>query len=244
MSAAPPSEAALLAAWEHGRPRGAPERAVALLAAAHPECEPAALAALPVGRRDELLLALRARLFGARCACVARCPACGDRLEFALALAELRAPPPAPLPPRLELAGRPAALRLPDSYAIVAARAAGSLEGARRALLARCVVGLEGAPGPAPDELSPHEAALVAELLAAADPQADVAIALACPACATAWPAPFAIDAFLWAELEAWAERTLRELHQLALAYGWREADSLALSAARRRHYLELLAHG
>lgn len=244
MSASLPLETALLAAWERGRPRGAPERAVAMLAAAYPGHAPAELAALPVGRRDDLLLALRAQLFGPHCRCVAQCPTCGDRLEFDLALEQLRAPPPAPLPPGLELAGRAAGLRLPDSYDLAAARAAATPEAARRALLVSCLVGLDGAPSPDPDELSAAEVAAVAEWLSTADPQADIAIDLRCPTCGAAWPAPFAIDEFVWAEVASWAERTLREVHRLARGYGWREPDILALSAARRRHYLELLTNG
>lgn len=244
MDAPAPTEAALLAAWEQGRPRGAPERAVALLAAAHPGRPRAELAALPIGRRDALLLDLRGRLFGPRCRCIASCPACGERLELGLAIAELRAPAPLALPPALTCAGRPFGLRLLDSYDLVAARAAASPGAARLTLLARCLVGLDGAPPPAPGELSPAEVAAVAEWLGAADPQADVALDMQCPVCATTWAAPFAIDEYLWAEIDAWAVRTLREIHQLARAYGWTEANALALSAARRHYYLELLADG
>ncbi len=43
------------------------------------------------------------------------------------------------------------------------------------------------------------------------------------------------IVTFLWEELTAQAKRLLREVHTLARAYGWREADILALSARRRR---------
>jgi hypothetical protein len=33
----------------------------------------------------------------------------------------------------------------------------------------------------------------------------------------------------------------LREVHTLAWAYGWREADILAMSPARRQFYIELV---
>ena len=77
--------------------------------------------------------------------------------------------------------------------------------------------------------------------MAAADPQADVELALSCPACGHAWPAAFDIASFLWTEVDAWARVLLHEIHALASAYGWREADILALSPRRRRAYLELI---
>ena len=40
--------------------------------------------------------------------------------------------------------------------------------------------------------------------------------------------------------MHAWARRTLRDVHVLARAYGWREADVLALSPTRRQIYVEL----
>jgi hypothetical protein len=40
--------------------------------------------------------------------------------------------------------------------------------------------------------------------------------------------------------LTTWVRRLLREVHTLALAYGWREADILNMSARRRRFYLEM----
>lgn len=76
------------------------------------------------------------------------------------------------------------------------------------------------------------------------DPQADIELALTCPACGAQWRTPFDITAFLWRELEAWAMRTLRETHLLATAYGWSEEDILALSAWRRQHYIGLIGDG
>ena len=55
------------------------------------------------------------------------------------------------------------------------------------------------------------------------------------------WQAALDVAADFWLELHAWARGMLREIHTLARAYGWREADILALSPARRRHYLQLV---
>jgi hypothetical protein len=64
---------------------------------------------------------------------------------------------------------------------------------------------------------------------------------LTCPQCAHQWQAPLDIVSFLWSEVHAWAIRLLREIHELASAYGWSEAEILALSPWRRRAYLELV---
>ena len=76
--------------------------------------------------------------------------------------------------------------------------------------------------------------------MAETDPQADVQLALACPACGHTWQATFDIVSFFWSEINAWAYHTLREVHGLALAYGWTETDILALSPQRRQLYLEM----
>ena len=74
-----------------------------------------------------------------------------------------------------------------------------------------------------------------------ADPQADLEIDLACPACDHCWQASFDIESFFWSELSAWAKRLLGDVHILASAYGWRETDILNLPPQRRRVYLDLV---
>ena len=78
--------------------------------------------------------------------------------------------------------------------------------------------------------------------LQALDPQADIRLELECGECAMRWTAPLFVEPFLWRELSAWARARFDEVDRLARAYGWREADILALSPQRRRTYLELAA--
>jgi hypothetical protein len=77
--------------------------------------------------------------------------------------------------------------------------------------------------------------------IAALDPQARIELDLTCAACGHAWPAVLDIASFLWAEINAWAHRTLRDVHAIARAYGWPEADILAMSPLRRQCYLEMV---
>ena len=92
-------------------------------------------------------------------------------------------------------------------------------------------------PSDLPSELLAHCSNIVAD----ADPQADIRLALSCMECGQQWNAIFDPISFLWREIEHWAERMLREVHVLASAYGWDEIDILGLSAARRRRYLEMV---
>jgi hypothetical protein len=74
-----------------------------------------------------------------------------------------------------------------------------------------------------------------------ADPQAEVQLALACPACRHQWQVSFDIVSYFWSEINARSQRLLWEVHALASAYGWREADILAISPQRRQFYLEMV---
>jgi hypothetical protein len=77
--------------------------------------------------------------------------------------------------------------------------------------------------------------------MAEIDPQADIQIALTCPACLHQWSAAFDIASHLWIEVNSWAMRILDEVHRLASAYGWSEADILELSPMRRQLYLGMI---
>ena len=61
-----------------------------------------------------------------------------------------------------------------------------------------------------------------------------------CP-CGSEWVDELDIRTVVWSDLTEWVGRTLTEVHQLAQAYGWSEAEILAMSGWRRRWYLEAL---
>lgn len=235
----PLSASQLLDIWDRGQALSTPRQALLLLGAACPE-PPAALAALTVGERDARLLTLREWSFGPRLQSVAPCPACSEQLELDFAIADIRVPTGDPAPRELKAGDWQLRYRLPNAGDLVAlAEGGGPATG--RTLLQRCLLEARHCAQEAPpSDLSPEVARRVSEAMADADPQADVRLNLSCPACAHPWLAPFDIGAFFWAEIEAWAIRTLREVHALARAYGWSEAEILALSPLRRQCYLEL----
>jgi hypothetical protein len=239
-----PSATELLEAWERGQTQMPVERALTLLVLAFPEQPPGALARLSIGQRDGFLLALRERLFGPRLIGIAACPACGDRVELDFAAVDVRVAPVGDRADRLTLSveGYEVQFRLPNSLDLVTIADAGDPHDSSRALLLGCVESAWHAGNSLPAELLPEQVAeALAERMASADPQADVQLALTCPACGQRWNELFDIVSYLWAEVDAWAIHMLRDIHTLALHYSWREADILAMSAWRRRVYLGLL---
>lgn len=236
--------AGVLAVWDAGRDRHPVDRALLLLVAADPGEPWERLAALPLPERDARLLELRMAALGPTLAVRAACPACAESLEFTLEVPALLAAGEDPPPPR-EARGGGVALRfrLPDSRDLAAAAGAGDAERARRLLAARCVVEAVAEDGEAVDADALPDTAVdaLAARMAEAAAQADLVVALACPACGAQWSPALDPAEFVWAEVAARARRTLREVDALARVYHWSEADILAMPAARRRAYLELV---
>jgi len=236
------STADLLAAWERGASQSMTRRVLTLLATVYPELSDAQLLSLPIGQRDGLALKLRELLFGPQLNIVAKCPFCNEQLEVGLDVADICVEQNTlqHQPFALAVEGFELQFRLPDSQDLLHIEAVDSLDAARSVFFERCLLsatyeGQECSVDTLPEEvLNKIEATM-----SAADPQADVELDLCCPECLHSWLAPFDIASFLWTEINAWAQRVLNEVHLLAQAYSWREADILAMSAARRRYYLE-----
>ena len=109
-------------------------------------------------------------------------------------------------------------------------------------LLKRCVeVARFGAQSIDPAALPEEVVSAVGAGMAEADPQAEIKIAMTCPACSHEWAAVFDVLPYLWGEIEDWAQRLLREVHALPVAYGWGEREILAMSSLRRRMYLDMV---
>ena len=239
-----PSAEQLVRAWEAGMALPHAARAIELLAAVDPETSRSAAAALSLGERDRRLLCLRRALFGPVLDATAGCPSCGDRVEFAVNVESLLVPPPAaPLQGAVDVACVSVEFRLPTSADLLALlRAPSGLSG--HSLLSRCVTRIVGNPAEEAGSFAAIPEAVrdaVASKMAALDPQADVQLSMSCPGCQHRWVLDFDVVSYLWSELTSWVRRLLIEVHQLALAYGWREADILAMSSQRRAGYLELI---
>lgn len=233
------SSEGIVALWEIASATSPLERPSRMLAAVLGESVDV-IARLPLGRRDALLLELREATFGRRMKGFAVCVGCGERLELELDASTLRA---AGEPG--ERTGGDGSLRWrlrPISSADVVAAASLDANAAAGALLERAVVELERDGEPvAIDELDDAMRETIASALADCDPLAEILLDLECPSCATAWSLPFDAATYLHAELATAARRLLADVHAIAGAYGWSEAEILALSPARRECYLEMI---
>lgn len=233
--------------WEMGQRQHPLERMLTLLTVALPGVPRSDLLNLSVGQGDAYLLMLRERSFGSQFVGFAECPQCQERLECLFSLADIwsGAAPVEVLGEvrQLQIEDYTLQVCLPTQADLLAIVGSRSLETARTHLLQRCVreVRYEGeaiAVTALPDEI----VAAIGEQMLQLDPQAEVQLTLNCPACEHSWSVLFDITTFVWAEISSQARRLLREVHLLATAYGWQEADILAMSAIRRRFYLELVA--
>ncbi len=242
------SASQILDLWERGDGQGRDNRALALLACVCPETPPADLAHLSVGERDALLMEARQAAFGPVLNSYAECPNCGEGLEFPLDPGEAG----------FRVEGRGGAgrairefawgeavyrFRLPDTTDLEAAEQCGSVAEARSLLLERCILEVRSGGAVLGRGDWPEEAIdQLGHYAEECDPLAEITLNLTCPACRRGWRANFDIASFFWQEIDAVAKRLLREVAGLARAFGWREADILAMSGTRRRYYLDLVS--
>lgn len=240
------SAADLLRIWDGDDQGRAAERALHLLSAVNAEATPDQFASLSIGARDAQLLRLRQRTFGELMEAQTCCPQCHEQLEFTLPVAELIAPRAAEPTDAQTWHGFDDGVwqlrfRLPNSADVLAIAGNDGAAKHRARLIARCVAEVRRAgTSTAVAELPEPLLAALAARMEVLDPCADISVALTCPGCSASWQAQFDILGYLWAEITVHARRLLREVDALARAYGWREADILALSSRRRRAYLDI----
>lgn len=240
-----PGSDLLLQAWEAGLDQAPARRAVSLLACACADSDDD-LARLPVGVRDARLLRLRRALFGEAVAALAQCPACGERLDVSFGVDDVcpgsLAEPDAGEAPgsyQLRSGAYQVSYRLPNSADLGSV----TLDAAAPARLLRRCVSAATCDGTlvAADQLPPDVVSAISAAMAAADPLARIELALICPGCGHGWENLLDIGDFLWKEVDAWARRTLQDVHTLARAYGWSEPEVLAMTPRRRDIYLDMV---
>jgi len=218
-------------------------RALILLAVMNPERSAEVWARVSIGERDRRLLQMREELFGDSLETMAVCPKCSERLELSFSTSDVLVSAPAGAREDglvVEASGYEVTCHLPTSADLLHITQSTGPD-LHEAMLKRCVevARLGGEPldrAALPDEI----VSIVIDKMSKADPQADVQVEMACPACSHRWSLSFDILSYLWSEIEDWAQRLLLDVHTLASAYGWSEADILTMSPRRRRIYLEM----
>jgi len=94
---------------------------------------------------------------------------------------------------------------------------------------------------PANESVSAAIAAIVDAALTEADPLTTLTLYTVCPECGGDNQLPLDLEALCLGLLAQEGSRLLDQIHQLALAYHWSEAEILAIPPARRREYLARL---
>ncbi|MFF7546429.1 hypothetical protein ACFZCU_22775 [Streptomyces canus] len=237
------TEANVLEVWEGGLDSTPAARALLIASMAMASRGEQDVADLPLSAVNTLLLDLRCGVFGDALPCTTDCPACGDSLDVTVATEELR---PAAAGGRTggTVAVPATATLTTDGFTITYRALTGrdvqaidpTAPGARRTLVRRCVLSVSPPVDDLPDEVLDALAPRLAEL----DPGADTVLTLDCPQCEHRWEAALDIADHVWTDVSGCARRVLHDVHALARAYGWSEADVLSVSPARRQFYLEV----
>lgn len=237
-----PPTAQLLDAWERALADHAGERALRVLEVMCDDggerldhCSP--------GQLNRLVLAARSVLFGDTCDTVAECPGCCAHLEASIPLAELaNDESTGPAARELTLGQLRVIYRLP-TWRELCTLTDQSVDSAAGELLESCVTSIEsGAGALVLSDVDTSTRQAIDEAICAADVDALIEVQLSCPECGQTACLPMDPGSFLWDELNRWALTTLSEVAELAVAFGWSQADILAMTPWRRQAYLSLAA--
>jgi hypothetical protein len=190
-----------------------------------------------LARRDAALLSLHRERFGDALHCAGECPSCGEVLELEVPVAALIPPSLRESELRVICDGFEVEYRMPESGDLLAARD-------ERSLAERCVTAAHRID----DETPLDAASLPAPVLTAMDdamavqhPAGGLSVEVTCVVCGDRWDAGLEVASFIAARARVDALHVVSEIHALAAAYGWTEAEVLAVPRARRRHYLDLV---
>jgi hypothetical protein len=238
------SAAEIIHMWEHGAAIAPVALALSLLENAGMSRSGENLPALSIGERNGRLLALRESIFGRTLESVTECPYCETGIEFALDTKQLQQPERQEevLPSCFSIGDISLQFRPINSTDLAVAAESVDGQDARRKLAERYVTeATQGGNWMDVVDLPEDVVQALSMQLAQIDSQADIALDLCCPECGGSWSAVFDIAAFLWTEINIRAKQLLGEVHTLAWAYGWSEADILAMSEARRQFYLDMV---
>lgn len=200
--------------------------------------------ALPVGARIAGLLAVVSRTCGDRLDCSVSCTRadCSATLEFSLSVSALESvgekTSDAPIEVRLP-EGDAVHFRLPSGADLRRWRQAG-FAGPEDARF-RLVQGLAVEGG----EHLPAKPGLwidaVAQAMESADPLVAFRCEVRCPDCGTQQEHVVDLERIALTRLAEAQREIIGEVHHFARHYGWSEAETLAVSGARRRQYRALI---
>jgi hypothetical protein len=94
---------------------------------------------------------------------------------------------------------------------------------------------------PLPDTFTDDLFTLISSELGKLDPQADLVLDLACPACKHSFQTVFNAEDFIFQEITSRRSQLEREVHWLAFNYHWSEDSILSLPLVKRKRYVDLI---
>ena len=224
-----------------GQGRSLTERSLAAINVAFPEKSWEELIAMPIGGRDQFLLAVYEECFGKSIVGVSDCPGCDEEIEMTVPVAQIRSEDASFEPATVSASNGQYRVRsrLPDSSDLLDIAPSQDLEEARRRLIGRCIVSSRyRGKSISPHRLPTYVLKAVAESILLEDQQAEILMDVHCPACDHAWEIQFDISYHFWESLAKSADALFWEVHVLAKAYGWQEDNILSMNAWRRHQYL------
>jgi hypothetical protein len=226
---------AVLSLWERAEREHPIDRALSILST-FTALKRDILVALPIHRRDALLLSSRVAAFGSRLDGVAACAACGCKIDVSFDLPDVSA---MVLHDEglIEVDSRPVRVRVPNSNDLAAVAHLRDPAAAERLLVARCQpdATVDGAV------IDGAAAQAIEQELERLCDATWLELKVACPECVATFIVPVDIGPFFWTEIAAYAAGLIEDVHILAAHYGWSESAILALPERRRRRYLERL---
>jgi hypothetical protein len=238
------TDAQILGIWEQGESTvsGFARSLLPLMVCASHD-EIAAVQGMPLGAVNAALIAVREATFGTALRGRTACPGCGTVVDLDLDTRQLQASGDALDPCEVGTDdGWRAVHRLPTVGDLAAVSACTSAEQARVALAESLLLEVRGPGGADRCGALPEQViSAISESVEVHDPLCEIRLELTCPDCHRPLPVLLDMGSYLWSELAVAASKIVQDVHVLAAAYGWREADVLALSPLRRRAYLRLV---
>lgn len=211
---------------------------------------------LSMGDRELLMLLARRRLFGNIMQCVLKCPSCDEKLDVELSVDDLIVESDAVRQVRYEelIEADDTRFRvifhLPTGGDVERAlcSADSGLEGAAKALARGCIDSVSqvsddrGSPLEETEEWPDSVFQMISARIEQLDPQAEIELQSKCQACGYEFRQSVDPGGYLVHELTARQCVKYQEVHQLARAYHWSEAEILRMGSRKRQIYLDLLA--
>lgn len=237
----------LFSVWEQSIDLPVLSKALLLLAKACGVNDIISIETMSIGERDARLLVLREWMFGKRMQHVSHCPVCKEKVEWETNTTDLHLQ-------NFKNTSVEKILQISDDafeikFRLINSRDIMELmkrfqesENIANNLLRSCIIEInKGGEKITLDEV-PNEVLMKLENeMTKHDPQADIQMALDCPACKHKWSVAFDIVSWFLSEINHWAKHILQEVFLLARFFGWSEKDILNMTPRRRSLYLQMI---